>query len=293
VRFGDGVASDDLYGLLYVDPPAAPGEIRAGWVAQIGKWHPDRNSDPMATARTQAINGAYDVLKDPTLRKHYDQQGLKRSPVRSRERRPATNTEAQRAAQARWAQYQVEWKEQEAAWAAEQARWQRVQIYFQAEDRVHEAYAADPEGERDLPGALRLAVAAVEMLPEYGPELVAMAPPDRTSKAPPERFRSVWYGFLIAPILQDGDALNRIAAVLEETPALEPWRYLIDSARQSISEVAAILAYVNSCPGTIQSKLWKEVGQDPEQVRGHCYWLAAAGSIRREKAGSSYALFGL
>lgn len=291
MRFRDGIASDDLYGLLCVAPPAAPREIRAGWVSQVGKWHPDRNSDPMATSRTQAINGAYDVIKDPTLRKHYDQHGLKRSPVRSPERRPAANTEAQRAARARWAQYQAEWREQEAAWAAEQARWQRLQIYFEAEERAHEAYATNSDGERDLPGALRLAVAAVEMLPQYAPELVAMAPHDRPLNAAPDRFRSVWYGLLIAPILQDEGALNRIASVLDETTALEPWRYLIESVRQSLREVAAILSYVHSCPGTIQSKLWKEVGQDREQVRGHCYWLAAAGSIHREKAGSSYALF--
>jgi hypothetical protein len=53
----------------------------------------------------------------------------------------------------------------------------------------------------------------------------------------------------------------------------------------------AILEYVQSQPGDLQSKMANVIDQKKEVTRLICYWLAAAGSIQGEKAGSSYTLF--
>lgn len=39
------------------------------------KYHPDRNSDPSASAKYQQIVQAYEILKDPVKKKHYDHTG--------------------------------------------------------------------------------------------------------------------------------------------------------------------------------------------------------------------------
>jgi hypothetical protein len=165
---------------------------------------------------------------------------------------------------------------------------------------MYTAYSSSSDGRRDLRGALSLAVKAVEMLPQF---LAAMLESNafyrkeldsRGQSMPdwnPPLFRSVWMGLLLAPILQDEAALNRIASVLEETRALAPWCHLIEPARQSFRDVPPILLYVREHAGTIQSQLGKVIGLDQPNVSGQCYWLAEAGSIRREKTGRSYALF--
>jgi hypothetical protein len=99
-------------------------------------------------------------------------------------------------------------------------------------------------------------------------------------------------GLFLAPLLQDASALEQIAGVLLAHDELAPWRGLIEPARQSLRDVSAILAYVRSHPGTIQARLGHEIGQDQQEVTSPlCYWLATAGSLRRERAWRSYALF--
>lgn len=66
----------DYYELLEVHPTASAEVIRASFRALSQKWHPDRNEDATATARTQALNEAYRTLSDPVLRAAYDQAHL-------------------------------------------------------------------------------------------------------------------------------------------------------------------------------------------------------------------------
>ncbi len=313
VLFPDGVRSDDLYALLGVGPQATAHEIRTGWRTQVGTWHPDRNLSAIATARTQAINGAHDILKDSALRRQYDLLGLNRSTRPGREARPAAEAaEAQprgrstaeeaesQQARARWAAYEAEWLAKEAKWAAEAEREHRRGLFYELEDRMYTAYSGGSGGERDLRGALALAVKAVEMLPQFLASMLqseayyrreAQSKGQSRPEWRPPLFRSAWTGLLLAPILQDEAALNRIASILDGTQALAPWCHLIDPARQSFRDVRPILLYVRAHPGTIQSQLGKVIGLDQPGVSEHCYWLAEAGSIRRAKTGRSYALY--
>lgn len=64
--------AEDYYRILQVDPDAHPEVIRAAFRAllrAVGK-HPDRGG---ATAETQAIIEAWEVLRDPDRRRAYDQ----------------------------------------------------------------------------------------------------------------------------------------------------------------------------------------------------------------------------
>ena len=65
---------------------------------------------------------------------------------------------------------------------------------------------------------------------------------------------------------------------------------MIQPARQSFRDVSAILHYVRSHPGTLQAKLGREIGLDQPEVAQHCWYLAAVGSLHRERVGSSYSL---
>lgn len=77
-------ASEDLYEVLQVSPNADPEVIEAAYRRLSLKYHPDRNADDAAaTRRMQAINTAYDRLRDPARRAAYDcarQAGRQRPP---------------------------------------------------------------------------------------------------------------------------------------------------------------------------------------------------------------------
>ena len=68
----------DLYATLQVDPGADTEVIEAAYRRLARKWHPDRNPDPEAVDRMQALNAAYAVLSDPESRSAYDAQRLSR-----------------------------------------------------------------------------------------------------------------------------------------------------------------------------------------------------------------------
>jgi curved DNA-binding protein CbpA len=75
----------DHYAVLEVDLAASADEIKAAYLRQVLRWHPDRNPSPEATRRTARINAAWEVLGDPARRAAYDRR-LKRprgTPARS------------------------------------------------------------------------------------------------------------------------------------------------------------------------------------------------------------------
>jgi hypothetical protein len=62
----------NYYQILQVDPSAEPEVITAAYKRLSVKYHPDMNHSKDATRRMQEINEAYQVLKNPASRAHYD-----------------------------------------------------------------------------------------------------------------------------------------------------------------------------------------------------------------------------
>ena len=65
---------ENLYNILGIAPNATPDEIKKRYRAMAMRFHPDRNSDEGAQARFNAIQKAYEVLSDVSLRADYDQK---------------------------------------------------------------------------------------------------------------------------------------------------------------------------------------------------------------------------
>jgi DnaJ-class molecular chaperone len=66
-----------LYDLLGVSPNVGERDLRKAFMQKAKALHPDKNQqDPDATAKFQAMNEAYAILKDPERRRVYDDSGL-------------------------------------------------------------------------------------------------------------------------------------------------------------------------------------------------------------------------
>lgn len=64
----------DHYRILGIDPGADGAAIRARYVAEMKRAHPDRNASPDTLRRAQELTAAYAVLGDPERREMYDCQ---------------------------------------------------------------------------------------------------------------------------------------------------------------------------------------------------------------------------
>ena len=70
------VVDTKLYDLLGVSPDADERTLKKAFMMKARELHPDKNKDdPHATEKFQAVNEAYEVLKDPEKRAAYDKYG--------------------------------------------------------------------------------------------------------------------------------------------------------------------------------------------------------------------------
>jgi len=69
------VMEADYYGRLGINRDASSAEIKKAYRAVARQWHPDVNPSAEAKEKFQAINEAYQVLSDDTMRSRYDQFG--------------------------------------------------------------------------------------------------------------------------------------------------------------------------------------------------------------------------
>jgi molecular chaperone DnaJ len=65
----------DLYAQLGVPRDASEADIKKAYRRLAMQYHPDRNSAPDAEARFKEVTEAYEVLRDPARRAHYDRFG--------------------------------------------------------------------------------------------------------------------------------------------------------------------------------------------------------------------------
>lgn len=66
----------DYYKILGVDKNIPQSDVKKAYLKRAKLFHPDLHpDDPKAKAKFQALNEAYEVLKDPEKRKKYDQYG--------------------------------------------------------------------------------------------------------------------------------------------------------------------------------------------------------------------------
>ncbi|UJR07494.1 hypothetical protein I4U23_011783 [Adineta vaga] len=67
--------TEDYYDILGVSRTATDEEIKRAYRKLALQLHPDKNSDPHATAQFQAVSKAYKVLSNPNSRRTYDLLG--------------------------------------------------------------------------------------------------------------------------------------------------------------------------------------------------------------------------
>ena len=66
----------DYYKILGVSKNAKPEEIKKAYRKLANKYHPDKNpGDNTAEKKFKSITEAYEVLKNPEKREHYDRLG--------------------------------------------------------------------------------------------------------------------------------------------------------------------------------------------------------------------------
>lgn len=96
---------------------------------------------------------------------------------------------------------------------------------------------------------------------------------------------------VLAAIRQDHDALRTIRALIEREPDLAPWTDVIDHAESDAVVVRHIRHHLATNPGSLQSHLGKQLGDDGNNIGRLVRYLVEDGQLRREPAGRTYALY--
>lgn len=97
----------DPYELLGVSSTATAKEIKLGYFKAAKKYHPDLNpNDPKAAEKFQQLADAYETLKDPTSRAHYDKFGWKQQDQGQQSQQHQQQNTQQQYQQSQWAGYQ-------------------------------------------------------------------------------------------------------------------------------------------------------------------------------------------
>lgn len=88
------VEIEDLYPILGVAPSASPHELGKAYRTLVKRFHPDVCKEPDAEERLSRVTKAYKVLRDPELRRKYDEMRAGAAAITP----PAAQPSAKRAA---------------------------------------------------------------------------------------------------------------------------------------------------------------------------------------------------
>ncbi len=98
-------------------------------------------------------------------------------------------------------------------------------------------------------------------------------------------------GCILAAILRDVGALDKIEMLATAHQELVPWCAVVEGGRRDMALVAAIRGHLAANPGAVQSELGRTLGCDGRQASRLVSHMIQAGQVRREPLGRSYALY--
>jgi hypothetical protein len=128
--------------------------------------------------------------------------------------------------------------------------------------------------------ALAVALEPLELVPDLIEETTRICDRFDLSSTPP-----IEEGCVLAAILGDSDALERIWGMVTERVELSPWREAVANGWTDMVLVAAIEKQLAATPGSVQSKLGRAVGRDGRKVSRLVGYLSQAGRVRRVASG--------
>jgi len=134
--------------------------------------------------------------------------------------------------------------------------------------------------------ALALALELLELVPALIEETARRYGRFDLTSIPP-----IEEGCILAAILEDPAALERIAVMVAEHRELAPWRDVVSGAQEDMATVALLEQYLAAHPGSIQSRLRSALGCDGRRVSRLVGYMHQAKKVRREPSGRSYALY--
>jgi len=106
------------------------------------------------------------------------------------------------------------------------------------------------------------------------------------------RSLAVEHGSKLMLAYGEREGLESAAKHLRATRATVDWAEEVEECIAQLGIVDAILRAATETPGVVQVKLRKELAVEDGREFAHvCYWMERVGRLRREKRGSSYALF--
>lgn len=98
-------------------------------------------------------------------------------------------------------------------------------------------------------------------------------------------------GATLMAAVGDREGLDELRVEILRVKGLQAWLEGVNSAIEDLALSNQIITLVSEKPGILQKNLYKEIPAAQQRLGNLCYWLERVGRIRREKSGSSNAIY--